>query len=87
MIETDWINLAEESPLVGHSIGDLRIRSKTGASVVAIVREESVIANPGPELVFAAGDAVGVLGSPDQRAAFLALTHDHPDQRSDAESK
>ncbi len=87
MIETDWINLAEESPLVGHSIGDLRIRSKTGASVVAIVREEGVIANPGPEVVFATGDAVGVLGTPDQRAAFLSLTHGYPDQRSGAESK
>jgi len=87
MIETDWIHLGGESLLVGNSIGDLQIRSRTGASVVAIVREESVIANPGPEVVFAAGDAVGVLGTPDQRAAFLSLVLGYPEQRSSTESK
>jgi CPA2 family monovalent cation:H+ antiporter-2 len=87
MIETDWIHLGGESSLVGNSIGDLQVRSRTGASVVAIVREESVIANPGPEAVFATGDAVGVLGTSDQRAAFLSLVHGYPEQRSSTESK
>jgi K+/H+ antiporter YhaU regulatory subunit KhtT len=30
--------------------------------------------NPGPEVALRAGDLVGVLGTPDQRAAFRALT-------------
>ena len=87
MIETDWITLAEESPLIGQNIGNLQVRSKTGASVVAIVRGERVIANPGPEAVFAASDAVGVLGTPDQRATFLALAHGYPGQFSGVEPK
>src|SRR5215216_2085539 len=73
MIETDWIELPEYSPLTGKTIGELEVRARTGASIVAIVREESVIANPGPEVTIAPGDTVGVLGTPDQRAALRDL--------------
>src|SRR5919112_1892921 len=73
MIETDWIELPEDSPLAGKKIGDIEVRTRTGASIVAIVREESVIANPGPEVAIAPGDTIGVLGTPDQRAALRDL--------------
>jgi CPA2 family monovalent cation:H+ antiporter-2 len=73
MIETDWISIPEDSPLSGQKIGDRRIRSETGASIVAVVRGERVIANPGPEFTLAPGDVLSVLGTPDQRAAFSSL--------------
>jgi CPA2 family monovalent cation:H+ antiporter-2 len=73
MIETDWIELPEDSPLAGKKIGDLEVRTRTGASIVAIAREDSVIANPGPEVAIAPGDTIGVLGTPDQRAALRDL--------------
>jgi CPA2 family monovalent cation:H+ antiporter-2 len=73
MIETDWIELPEDSPLAGKKIGDIEVRTRTGASIVAIVREESVIANPGPEVAIAPGDTIGALGTPDQRAALRDL--------------
>src|SRR5215212_8457080 len=73
MIETDWIELPEDSPLAEKKIGDIEVRTRTGASIVAIVREESVIANPGPEVAIAPDDTIGVLGSPDQRAALRDL--------------
>jgi CPA2 family monovalent cation:H+ antiporter-2 len=70
MIETEWFRLPENDPIVGETIGEVRIRSKTGASVVAIVRGDEALPNPGPEVSFEAGDVIGVLGTPDQRAAF-----------------
>ena len=73
MIETDWIELPENSPLAGKRIGDLEVRTRTGASIVAVVRGEEVLTNPGPELTFAPGDTIGVLGTPDQRAALRDL--------------
>jgi monovalent cation:H+ antiporter-2, CPA2 family len=73
MIETDWISVPEDSSLSGQKIGDLRIRSETGASIVAVVRGENVVANPGPEFTLAPGDVLSVLGTPDQRAAFSSL--------------
>ena len=73
MIETDWVSVPEDSPLAGRKIGDLRIRTETGASIVAVVRGESVTANPGPGFALASGDVLSVLGTPDQRAAFSSL--------------
>ena len=75
MIETEWIRLPENSLLVGKTLGNLRIRSETGVSVVAVIREEDLLPNPGPELIFEAGDVVGALGTPDQRATFRALAN------------
>jgi len=81
-IEVEWVRLPEvqvpgknetgSGPL-GHSIGDLGVRSETGASILAVVRGDEVIPNPGADLALEAGDAVGVLGTPEQRAAFRAI--------------
>ena len=73
MIDTDWTRVPEGSPMAGKTIGALGIRSKTGASVVALIRGDKVLPNPGPEVAFASGDVVGTVGSPDQRAAFRKL--------------
>ncbi|MDQ4003737.1 MAG: cation:proton antiporter [Actinomycetota bacterium] len=73
MIEADWIELPEDSPLAGKQIGDLEVRTRTGASIVAVVRGEGVTANPGPEVALAPGDTIGVLGTADQRAALRDL--------------
>jgi CPA2 family monovalent cation:H+ antiporter-2 len=73
-IETEWVMLSEGSPLQGRTIGELGVRTKSGASIVAIVRDDLVLANPGPDARFEPGDLVGVLGTPEQRAAFVTLT-------------
>lgn len=73
-IETEWVRLPENSPLEGRTIGELGVRTETGASIVAIVRDDFVLAGPGPDARFEPGDLVGVLGTPEQRTAFAALT-------------
>lgn len=78
MIETDWVSLEEGSPVAGRTLGDLRVRRETGASVVAVVRGDEVIANPGADLVLATDDLVGVLGTREQRASFFALAQGSP---------
>ena len=75
-IETEWIRLPERDTPAGKTIGALAIRSSTGASIVAVVRGDQVMPNPGPEVVLKAGDLVGVLGTLEQRAAFRALTQE-----------
>lgn len=73
MIDLNWIELAEDSPLVGHSLAECAIRTKTGASVVAIYHDEKVITNPSRGHLFVAGQRVGVLGSGEEMAAFRRL--------------
>ena len=61
------------SPAVGRSIGELRLRSATGATVVGIRHDGRLVTNPGPDERFAAGDEVTVVGTPDQQAAVRRL--------------
>ena len=64
-LSIEWITLVEGRGLVGRSIGDGHIRTVTGASVVAVIRGETSVPAPGPEFVFAGGDVVLVMGTPD----------------------
>ncbi|GAA4050547.1 cation:proton antiporter regulatory subunit [Nonomuraea soli] len=50
------------SPYAGRTLGEARIRTRTGASVVAVVRRGQVQTSPGPDYRFEAGDVVVVVG-------------------------
>lgn len=73
MIESDWVQIPENCALTGRAIGELGVRARTGASIVALVRGDEVVTNPGPELTLEPGDTVSVVGTTEQRAGFLAL--------------
>jgi monovalent cation:H+ antiporter-2, CPA2 family len=73
LIETEWVRVPEESAITGKTIGELGIRNRIGASVVAVVRGEEVLPNPGPQESFRGGDVVGVLGTAEQRTSFRGL--------------
>ncbi|MGF1470317.1 MAG: cation:proton antiporter [Rubrobacteraceae bacterium] len=73
MIETEWVRLPEESQLAGKTIGELELRSELGVSVVAVIRGDDVIPNPGPDDHLEPGDLVGTMGTPDETKAFRAL--------------
>lgn len=59
----DWIPLG--AGFVPSTIGDLAIRSRTGASVVAVVRGGRASPAPGPEHRLEPGDTVVVVGTPE----------------------
>lgn len=65
-IEIIWIELNNTNPLIGKSLAEANIRSKTGVSVVAIVRNKQLIANPKSMTVFETGDRIGVIGEKEQ---------------------
>ncbi|MGH9138841.1 MAG: cation:proton antiporter regulatory subunit [Acidimicrobiales bacterium] len=64
-VALDWIRLPSGSTQAGASIGEGRLRTRTGTSVVAIVRGDSTIPAPGPEVTLDAGDVVVAAGTPD----------------------
>jgi monovalent cation:H+ antiporter-2, CPA2 family len=67
--EISWIPLAENSPILHHSLSDINLRARTGASIVAIVREQNVVPNPTPTTQFQAGDVIGLIGDSTQLTA------------------
>jgi TrkA domain protein len=48
---------------VDRPLGETRARTRTGASIVAIVRDEDVLASPGPAETLRAGDVLIVIGT------------------------
>jgi TrkA domain protein len=71
----DWLPLRDDSPYVGHTIGDTRVRSRTGVSVVAVLRGEQAIPAPGPELGLERGDYLVVVGTTRGIEGVVELLH------------
>lgn len=60
----DWLPVREDSPYAHRSIGDARVRSRTGVSIVALIRGDDAIPSPGPSEEMKAGDYLVVVGTP-----------------------
>jgi TrkA domain protein len=65
-LEIEWVKLDDDSPLMGKTLGSTRLRTQTGASVIAIMRGGQAIANPSIDTAFAKGDTVLLIGSHEQ---------------------
>lgn len=76
-IEIVWLTLCENSFLVGKSLAEANIRAQTGASVVALLRNEHLTPNPKSMTVFEIGDRVGFIGEKEQLEAVTALISNH----------
>ncbi|MDA0636408.1 cation:proton antiporter regulatory subunit [Nonomuraea sp. MCN248] len=57
------VRVTPASPYAGSPLGHTRVRTRTGASIVAIVRGPDVIASPGPGEVLRAADVLIVVGT------------------------
>jgi TrkA domain protein len=60
----DWLPVDESGPFAGKTIGDTQARTRTGVSVVAIIRGEGAIPAPGPDHPLQSGDTLLVVGTP-----------------------
>ena len=65
--------LNANSPAVGATVVTLNIRAKTGASIVAVLRDGQVLRSIGPDLEFRVGDVLAAIGEPPQIAALKDL--------------
>ncbi|MGE4297354.1 MAG: cation:proton antiporter [Desulfovibrionaceae bacterium] len=71
--DLQWFRLEAASPLAGHSIGRSELRRRTGASVVGVVRDGALTANPDAAFVLQPGDLVAIIGGRDNRLAFCSV--------------
>ena len=60
---TDVFSLLDDSPVVGQSLRQINLRERTGATVIAAVRDGKPIHQVGPEFVLQADDLLVVLGA------------------------
>ena len=59
----DWITIPAGSPVVGATIAEGAFRTRTGVSIVAVLRGESAHPAPGPEFGLEPGDTLVVVGT------------------------
>lgn len=60
---TEHIPLGTRSPYGGRVLGDTRARTRTGASIVAVLRTHSAHPSPGPDFRLAIGDTLVAVGT------------------------
>ncbi len=71
-LSVEWFKVGTGSPLAGHTIQESAIRKRTGASVIAILRDGRSLPNPNPGDVIQAGDTLLVVGDRGQVQRFRA---------------
>jgi TrkA domain protein len=73
---TQQIPIPAGSPYDGRTLGDTQTRTRTGASIVAVVRDREVFASPRPDFRFVAGDVIVAVGTADGTAAVASILTD-----------
>ncbi|MGH3979988.1 MAG: cation:proton antiporter regulatory subunit [Pseudonocardiaceae bacterium] len=64
-ITTIQVPISPNSPYDGRSLGDTAMRTRTGVSVVAVVRQGVVTPSPRPDFGFLEGDLIVMVGTID----------------------
>jgi len=70
----EWVPVEANCPMANQTLADLAVRRMTGASVIAILRSETIIPTPDPyHEVIRAGDTLVVVGTRPQIEKLLPL--------------
>lgn len=72
-LHLEWIKIPDGCSGDGKSIGDLEVRRKTGASVIAILRGKETLVSPGPGDRLHGGDKLVATGLRSQVEALKRL--------------
>ena len=62
---TETFIIPPDCPSLGRTIGQLKLRTKTGVSLIALIHEGDTEINPGPDAVINVDDVLVLLGKPD----------------------
>lgn len=71
-----WITVPSRSSLAGQTIQEAGIRSKTGASIIAVQRGTKTLSNPTPDTELRAEDVLVVVGLDKSHSALEELLNE-----------
>lgn len=69
----DWVEVPADSPFAGATIAAAGVRSVTGVSIVAVLRQGVAFPSPRPDFTLRAGDTTVVVGTPEGIDALVEL--------------
>ncbi|MFA6010843.1 MAG: TrkA C-terminal domain-containing protein [Desulfobacteraceae bacterium] len=75
MLEMAWVRIDETSTLVNQTLEKAAIRTRTGATVVGVLRGGQMKSNPSADFSFASDDLVAVVGNGKERELFNELAN------------
>ena len=59
----DWLPVSANTPYANRTIGDAKVRTRTGVSVVAVIRGDQAHPAPGPDFHLEVDDVLVVIGT------------------------
>jgi len=71
----DWIPIQKDWACAGHTIAELLVRTRTGVSIVAVIRDDHTIPSPEADFRLASGDVTVVIGTPEGIKKAADLLH------------
>lgn len=74
-ISTRQLTVKTGSPFDGRTLADTEIRTRTGVSVVAVMRAGQIHPSPTPDFTFTAGDMVVAVGTAEGLDAATKILH------------
>jgi TrkA domain protein len=69
----EWVDIDDDTPIIGGSLRESGIRSQTGTSIIAVQRGKETYANPGPDFEIESDDILVAIGTREQQAELEAL--------------
>jgi TrkA domain protein len=72
-LASEQVEISAGSRFDGKSLGDTQLRTRTGSSVVALVRDDRVLASPEPSQDLVGGDVLVVIGTSEGIAKARAI--------------
>jgi len=74
-VRTQQALIRPTSPFDGRTLGDTKLRTRTGASVVAVIRDGIVRPSPEPDFQITANDLLVIVGTESGLAAAAEILH------------
>jgi TrkA domain protein len=71
----EWIEVTATCSMDGTTIGDGQYRTKTGASIVAVIRDDQSIPAPGPDFELLTNDVIVAVGTSEGLKMLRNLIH------------
>jgi TrkA domain protein len=69
----EWLKVGSASSIAGQPLSESQVRTRTGASIVALVRDGTAIPSPGADDVVVAGDTAVIVGDRQSASKLAAL--------------
>ncbi len=74
---TRTVRLGADSPSVGKNLGELDLRGKSGATVIAVIHDGETKISPGAEYKLCEDDTILLSGSPEATDRAIAILEPH----------